>query len=242
MPWIICLAPADASSLAPLRLTRGIEVAAKDPCIWVRGSNSDEQLEPLLRALPALARYELLPNNRLRRLELRIPSETLPALPWQPLSTWLRVQMQANSARADSINASPQTVSLRIVRSGEERAPELLLTTLNDWQGFAHRAPEIRLRHLRFAVDSAGNVVVRGCPLPPLPGTQFVACGNIGVKAGFTWQPAVGPEVLARRLALSPEAIALFHEDGTFTRIEGEQFVPATRSAVRETCEGLLSS
>ncbi len=237
MPWVISLALFDASSLAPLRLTRGIEVATKEPFIWVRGSNSDEQVEPLLRALPAVARYELLPNNRLRRLELRIPCETLPALPWQPLSTWLRVQMPPNPELADSTNALPQTVSLRIVRSGEERAPELLLTTLNDWQTFALGASEIRLCHLRFAVDGVGNVFVRGRPLPPLPGTHFVACGNIGVKAGFTWQPAVSPEVLARRLALSPEGIALFHEDGTFTRVEGEQFVPASRRAVRETFE-----
>ena len=91
--WIICLAPAGAASLAPLRLSRSIEVAEKSPFIWLRGNNCDEQLQPLLRALPAVVRYELFPNNRLRRLEHRIPSETLPALQWQPLSTWLRVEM-----------------------------------------------------------------------------------------------------------------------------------------------------
>lgn len=234
--------PADAASLAPLRLTPGIEVAEKEPLIWVRGNNTDEHLGPLLHALPAVARYELLPNNRLRRLELRIPSETLPSLPWQPLSTWLRVRLPPAANPADSADASIQTVSIRIVRSGEERTPELLLTTLSDWQSFALNAPEIRLRHLRFAVDSAGNVIIRGRPLPPLPGSQFVVNGNIAVKAGFSWQPAVGAEVLTRRFGLSPEALALFHEDGTFTRIEGEQFVPASRSTVRETCEGFLTS
>lgn len=235
MPWVICLAPADAASLAPLRLTRGIEVAEKAPFIWLRGNHTDEHIEPLLRALPAVARYELLPNNRLRRLELRIPSETLPALPWQPLSAWLRVQMPPAPRSADSEDALPQTVALHIVRSNEERTPELLVTDLREWQAFAQSAPEIRLRQLRFAADGTGNVVVRGRPLPPLPGTQFVLFSNIAIKAGFTWEPAVSAEVLARRLGLSPEAVALFHDDGTFTRIEGEQFVPATRSAIRET-------
>src|ERR1051326_6504011 len=242
MPWITCLAPADAASLAPLRLTRGLEVAEKAPFIWLSGNNTDEHLESLLRALPAIARYELLPNNRLRRLELRIPSETLPALPWQPLSAWLRVQMPASSeltASAD-LPAATHSVALRIARSTEERTPELLVTNLSEWQTFALSAPEVRLRPLRFAADGVGTIFVRGRPLPPLPGTQFVLFGNIAVKAGFTWGPAVSAEVMARRLGLSPEAVAVFHEDGTFTRIEGEQFVPASRSGVRETAAELL--
>lgn len=121
------------------------------------------------------------------------------------------------------------------MRSNEERTPQLLVTDLREWQAFAQSAPEIRLRQLQFAADGAGNIIVRGRPLPPLPGTQFVLFSNIAVKAGFTWEPAVSAEVLARRLGLSSEALALFHDDGTFTRIEGEQFVPASRSAVRET-------
>src|SRR5436190_22518567 len=93
MSWVIRLAVTDAASLAPLRLTRGIEVAEKEPFIWVRGPSGDEKIERLLRALPAAARYEVTAGNRLRNLESRIPAETLPALNWQPVNTWLRVQM-----------------------------------------------------------------------------------------------------------------------------------------------------
>jgi hypothetical protein len=263
--WVICLAPADAESLAPLRLTRGIEVAEKEPFVWVRGASGDEKIERLVRALPAVARYELTGGNRLRNVETRIPAETLPALNWQPVNTWLRVQMPltnpvaarpglpgnagraatGDEARTPYVGKSPPphvggyeghgSVPLRIVRSTEERPIALLMTSLDDWREFALKAPEIRLRQLRFAVDEAGNVVVRGKPLPPLPGRQFVLHGNVAVQAGFTWEPAVSADVLSRRLGLSADALALFHEDGTFSRIEAEQFVPATRSAVRET-------
>jgi hypothetical protein len=241
MPWVLCLAPADAVSLAPLRLTRGLEVAEKTPFIWLRGNANDEHIEPLLRALPAVVRYELFPNNRLRRLEHRIPSDTLPAFPWQPLNAWLRVQMPFSSGLPERVDAPPQGIALRLIRCAEERTPELLVTSLSEWQVFAQSAPEIRLRHLRFAADAAANIVVRGRPLPPLPGSQFVLDGNIAIKSGFTWEPTVGAEVLSRRLGLSPEALALLHEDGTFTRIEGEQFVSASRSAVRETTAELLA-
>jgi hypothetical protein len=247
--WVICLAPADAASLAPLRLTRGIEVAEKEPFVWVRGASSDEKIERLLRALPAIARYEVTSGNRLRNLETRIPAETLPALNWQPINTWLRVQMPStipvDEARTSYVGKSPPphvggyegygTVALRMIRSAEERPIALLMTSLDDWREFALNAPEIRLRQLRFAVEESGNVVVRGKPLPPLPGRQFVLHGNVAVQAGFTWEPAVSSDVLSRRLGLSADALALFHEDGTFSRIEAEQFVPATRSAVRET-------
>jgi hypothetical protein len=243
--WVICIAPTDAGSLARLRLTRGIEVAAKEPFIWVRGASNDEKLERLLRALPAVARYEGTGGNRLRNLESRIPSETLPALNWQPVSTWLRVQMPLTPTFSPSEgereeDASLRTVSIRIVRSAEERAIDLLVTTVDQWREFALSAPEIRLRHLRFAADADGNVVGRGKPLPPLPGRQFVLHGNIAVQAGYTWEPGVSADVLSRRLGLSADALALFHENGTYSRIEAEQFVPATRSAVRETAEGFL--
>jgi MoxR-vWA-beta-propeller ternary system domain bpX2 len=254
--WAIRLALADAESLAPLRLTRGIEVAEKDSFIWVRGAN-DEKLERLLRALPAVARYEVTGGNRLRNLESRIPSETLPALNWQPASTWLQVQMPSSpyvgkgppphvggyEGHGGPVAARPglPPVSIRIVRSAEERAIDLLVTTVDDWREFAINAAEVRLRNLRFAVDADGNVVVRGKPLPPLPGRQFVVDGNIAVQAGFTWEPGVSADVLCRRLGLSADALALFHEDGTFSRIEAEQFVPATRSAVRETAEGFVA-
>jgi hypothetical protein len=249
--WAIRLALADAASLAPLRLIRGIEVAEKDSFVWARGANSDEKIERLLRALPAIARYEITAGNRLREVESRIPSESLPALNWQPASTWLRVRMPTGPltpsfvksttegrpalSPSDGERESLRRVSLRIIRSAVEQPIDLLVTTLEEWREFALNAPELRLRQLRFAVDETGNVIVRGKPLPPVRGRQFVLDGNIAVQAGFTWEPAVSADVLSRRLGLSADALALFHDDGTFSRIESEQFVPATRSAIRET-------
>jgi hypothetical protein len=124
---------------------------------------------------------------------------------------------------------------LRLVRSTEEREPGLLLTTLEDWIGFALSAPEVRLRPLQFAMNETGQVLVRGEPLPPLRGRRFVAHGNIAAPAGFAWQPAVSATVLARLLAVGDNDLALLYEDGTFCRVQAEQFVQASRAAVRET-------
>jgi len=78
----------------------------------------------------------------------------------------------------------PARVPFSLVRSTDERASELLLTEFAHWQQYAARASEIRLRAWEFAVSSAGRVLVRGVPLPPLPGRQFVVRGGVAVPAG----------------------------------------------------------
>ena len=93
----------------------------------------------------------------------------------------------------------------------------------------------MRLDRLQFAAAVDGRVLVRGKPQPPLPGQRFIIYSGVAVPAGFTWQPAVSPGVLARRFAVSGEALVLWNKDGTITRLQGEQFIPVSRSAVRAT-------
>jgi hypothetical protein len=229
--WAICIARNDAASLAALRLVTGIEVAEKETQIWVRGQRVDESLEARLSALPAQGRYELTDSKQLREEGRRIPSGRLPELSWVPLNAWLQVEVPVAALPAHE----PQPVPLHLVRSTSERAPELLLTGLEDFQRFAAQAAQVRLERLQFASDSQGNVLVRGTPLPPLPGKRFVLHGGVAVPAGFVWQPATSDEVLARQFNVSGHDLVLWNEDGTFLRLHGEQFVAATRSAVLAT-------
>jgi len=236
-PWAICLARSDAACLASLRLSNGVQVAQADELIWLRGRSGDEHLARALRGLPALARYEWLGNDQLRRLGTRIPSGTRPPLHWQALGEWLRVDLPAAAIPA----CEPPPVPLRIIRSDEERVADLLLTSLSEWTQFASETAEVRLRRLQFAVDAGARVLVLGRPLPPLPGQRFVLHRSIAVPAGFGWYPAVAADVLMARLGVSPEALVLWHEDGTLTRLHAEQFVQATRSAVRATAQAFAT-
>jgi len=233
-PWAIRLAREDAASLAEMRPVAGLEVAAAGTEIWLRGP-ANESLQAKLFRLPACARYELIPPNQLRPIDQRIPSNQLPELPWQPLNAWLQVESPVAAFPAQE----PRAVSLRLVRSTVELEPELLLTSMEEFQRFAARAAQVRLDRLQFAANPAGSVLIRGTPLPPLPGQRFVLHGGVAVPAGFTWQPAVSDEVLARRFAVASEALVLWNEDGTLTRLHGEQFVAATRGAVRATAQAL---
>lgn len=232
-PWALRMARDDAATLAGLRLQSGLEVAVDAREVWLRGQSADDPLASRLLALPATGRYEWQAPDQLRELDKRIPSHRLPGLSWQPLDVWLQVELPAAALPANE----PEAVALRLVRSGDERIPDLLLTRLDEFQRFAAQAASVRLERLRFAASADGRVLVHGTPLPPLPGQRFVSHGGVAVPAGYAWQPAVSTEVLGHRLGASGEALVLWHENGTFTRLHGEQFVAATRSAVLATAQ-----
>jgi hypothetical protein len=48
--------------------------------------------------------------------------------------------------------------------------------------------------------------------------------------------------VLGHLFAIAGDDLALWHEDGTFSRLHLEQFVPANRAAIRATASAFSSS
>ena len=194
--WAIVVAKEDVTALAPLRLFSGIEIAEAETTAWVRSRDVEENLLRLLPTIPAVARYEWRTDNRLRAMGSRIPAETFPILKWQSLNSWLRPDFPPAASPAQQPDRAP----LRLVRTTEERDSNLLLTDLKTWLEFAASAAEIRLAILEFAMNEEAKVLVRGAPLPPLPGSRFVEQDGIAVPAGFTWNPAVSVQVMKRAL------------------------------------------
>ncbi len=229
--WAIRLARRDASALGILRLSPGVEVAEDGAVLWIRGQRCDDQLCASILSLPAEDRFEWLEGNRLCRVDERIPSHKLPALPWRPLDQWIRVSLPPSGFTT----TLALTVPLKLLRGGAEQEPGLLLTTLRIWASYAIQAPEIRLSSLRFAVDERERVLIRGRPLPPIEGHQWVETDGIAIRAGYRWVPAVNVEMVRRRFAVAPDTLILWHEDGSLERLHAEQFIPATRGNVRST-------
>jgi hypothetical protein len=229
--WAICMAREDSASLGSLRLISGIELGEDGTNLWLRGRQRDDRLESLLAGLPARERYDWLGPNRLRQSDRRIPSARLPDVHWQPLGDWLQVQVPA----AALPGKAPAPISLRLVRSTQEQDPVLLLTTLDELRQFAALAARVRLDCLQFAATEEGLALVLGRPLPPLPGRRFVLNCGVAIPAGFSWEPAINAEVVSRSFGASGKSIVLWTEEGIIARLNSEQFVPATRGAIRAT-------
>jgi len=234
-PWAISLGREDAASLAALRLNPGLEVGAAAGFVWLRGNRGDKHLDAMLAALPARGRYERIAPNQLRRIDQRIPSSRLPEITWTPLQAWLQVEMPVPALPA----YGPRRAPLMLARSVEERAPGLLLATLEDLKQFAATAAKVRLDRLQFAASPSGEALVRGSPLPPLPGRRFVLRGRVATPSGFSWQPAVGVDALEQAFGVSGDTLLVWTEDGTVTSLRGEQFVPLTRGALAATVRSL---
>ena len=237
-PWAITLAREDAATLSSLRLQSGIDVAEAGNAIWLRGQAGDEALQAKLASLPATSRFEWQASSQLRQLHERIPSARLPELSWQSLAAWLQGRLPVAALPAHE----PVRMALRLVRSSDEHEPQLLLTTLEAFKRFVATAARVRLQRLHFAADADRNVLVRGTPLPPLPGQRFVLWGGVAVPAGFAWVPAVSVQVLAQKFGVPSDALILWNADGTITRLHSEQFVPVSPGALRATEQGLAES
>ena len=122
--------------------------------------------------------------------------------------------------------------------SGEE----LLLCKVQAFREFLLRNPLHRLRPLRFVVnDARSEVLVRGNPLPSIPGERFVLQGGIATPVGRAWSPPVGASVIRAWLGLRDGTMALWRADGAdgaggggISEIDEDAFVAASRRAGRK--------
>ncbi|HLP07888.1 MAG TPA: hypothetical protein VK178_06960 [Opitutaceae bacterium] len=228
--WALRLPRANASALIGLRLTAGIELGEDGASLWLRGQRADDTLRAALRALPAVARFDWLPDNRLRPAGAWLGAERMPELRWIPLREWLRPVFPSSRPPADA----PPPVLLELVPTTRERPANARLLALDGWLDWARTAPLLRLERLRFAASPDGRCLVLGAPPPPLPGRACVECAGVVTPAGLTWQPSA-PVELIRRVAGAPERAILWWDETGARVLDADLFVPASRAAIAAT-------
>lgn len=239
--WAIVLSGQERQRAAPLRAVRGVEALVVEDRLWLRGElvfADDSQLRQLI---PGEQPFLVGPDGQLTRYGDLVPSAWLPDGPWQPLCSCLELQLPVIR---NEISGRPVAARLTLVRDGAEVPATLLRTTLEVWAEFVESAPQWRLDDLAFVVDDQGNTIIRGTPLPPLPGAQWIERGGIATPAGWSWHPRVAPDVLVQHfdltagdLALLVPTTQLLAEDGdvepVLSVVRADDWVRVTRSAVR---------
>ena len=111
----------------------------------------------------------------------------------------------------------------------------LLRTSAATWVAYGETAAQVRLDRWTFAINDNGDVLIRGQPLPPIPGDRLVEVEGIVVPAGWTWSPALAASVLRQVCGLETGELALLHPDGGWERVSASCFVRASHSAIRQT-------
>lgn len=234
--WAVRLDQAEAAVAARLRQIPRVEVYVEGTggAVWLRGP-LDDALAEQIHALPAGERFQVLDDGQLIPWGGRVPHGTLPAENWGPLSGWFEPHLPL-AALPGSLAASAK---LELARDETEREPSLLTLDIPEWLAYVASAPQVRLDRWMFAVNSQGRVLVRGTPLPPLPGQRLVEEGGIVVPAGSWWSPPVDAAVLRRWFELAEGDLALLGHDGAWEKIEAGDFTRATRGAIRSTAAAL---
>lgn len=229
MAWAVRVPMTELARIGRLRLMPTIEICEDAGNVWLRGSTVGSPQDAVLRTLAQGVWFVVLPDGRLRARESRIPTGRLPNGPWVSIADWIVPDLPA-AAMAGKFE---QRVPLMLVRSAHELEPGVLVTTPELWSAYAAEAPQVRRECWFFAMSADGRVIIRGEPLPSLPGERFSLEQGIAMPIGWTTSPLADPAVLRELLGLDQNSVALFHRDGTWELVPEDGFVRATHAAVR---------
>lgn len=229
--WAGRVSTGSVATLGPLRLIRGLEATRTEYNIWVRGVRLKRADEEAIHRVPWEARYELLDGGKLRPVDRLLPEGALPRGSWAALSDFLRLRLPSHSGPG----AASRGVELELRPATAPREPNIIEAARRDWLTYAETAPEFRLQRLVFAVDERNpeSVLIRGVPLPPLPGVHFVEAERLAIPAGYQWWPAVTAGSIRRSLACGENEIVILRLDGTCSLIPRSAWMSAARSTIR---------
>ena len=223
--------PASAyNALGNVRTIPRLAAARHGDHIWLRGI-SPHQPEKALRQLPVLHTYLLDAEERLFLSGKRTPHSALPYLSWEPLLSFIKAELPMSALPA---RLQEQYMPV-LVPSGIPAEVQALLTSLQTWKEYAETAPLIRLQRLRFAATEDGRALITGTPVPSIPGKVYTIRYNILLPAGYDFDLPALASLTAARLNPENTALLLFHVNGQWERIPAQNFVRATRSAIRLT-------
>lgn len=230
--FVLLLLKKHVVALGQLRRVQGIRVSEhSDGHIWLRGAMGKDQPEVIFRQLPLSQTFRLGANGEMYPPDGLTPVGKLPALDWKPIADFVPVALPKSALPATTLAQVP----LQIVLSKQVKPGVALLLPWSDWAHWIETAPDIRCENLHYAVSENGEVLVVGGPLPPLPGQEYWAEETVFLPLGFDLELPAMRLLLKNKYNAGEQAILLFYEDGSFQKIEKEQFKPATRASVRRT-------
>lgn len=229
--WILIFQKSDLPHLAAVRCWPGMNAAETEDEVWLRSPMLHADLDQALRALPAMHSYRQDAKGLLFPLGGSTPVAMLPELEWLPIKQFIPIELPGSALPAHLT----QQYALQLFPSTEYHPGAALKVKLEDWQLYAETAPEIRLSALHFALSAAGDVLVMGEPLPPLPGVEYWLRDSILLPAAYDVEWPLLAALFNQRENGMGTCFLLFEKDGNWQKIEKRCFVPATRGGIRQS-------
>ena len=203
-----------------------------EDALWLRCPESDA---PRTASLPCSARFRTNVAGDLVPLAGRVAVRRAPTGPWAALVDFLTPLPPRPVLPATACAG----IEVSLVPSSAAAPARALLATLEALTEWAAAAPRARQARLVFAAAPDGSAIVRGTPLPAVPGTPLHCRGALLLPCGFDLSAHLDASWVEAVLALPTGAMALFTPDGRCHRLEAEAFVPFSLAALRRTTRTL---
>lgn len=231
--WYLSLPRASIALAADLRLHEDIELLEDGDGLWLRGRHAEGSLLLALRSLPGARLFHASAGDRLREEHHRLWNRTSPRGEWVPLHRWALPTAPATVPVAPLV---PRT-RIRLVADDAPATTRAVITRFDHWSTYSETAAACRLESLEFAVSTEDQVLVRGLPVPPLPGTYLAEKEGVLHPIGTRWYPPLHPSMLRDLVdAVSDDLILI--TPGRIEILEHRHRVAATRAAVRAARRG----
>ncbi len=240
--WAFRILQSNASRAGSLRAMRDVEVAVVGDDVWIKGCNLDDGLLSTLSAIADGPVFALADKCVLTPIGQLVPTCRLPDAEFMSAGDFFQPVLPTAKMPRRTVDR----MALSLSRCADEHPAELWRGSAVVFRAWVETAPEIRLRALRYAVSAAteAEVLVRGNPLPPLPGCSYWLSGQVALPLGWHWSPRIDSaamnEVILQSVndASASTLVVWNHSNddlsvGHLEVTARTSFVPATRSSVR---------
>ena len=225
---VVQIDPKNESVLSQVRSCKSFFAARDENSIWLKGVPSSKKEALKIQQLPVLHRYYMDDTEQLFPYDGLTPIGQLKKLDWQTISDFIRIKLPVSALPG----ALPDSFDIRLQAAKKIQESTALLTSLFKWKSFVKTTSSVRFENIRFAVSKNAEVLLLGTPIISLPGKEYWSRGTILLPNGLDFEIPVLAKTIEQELNPKKDSLILFHEDGSWEKIELSHFKPVTRSGV----------
>ena len=232
---IVLQIPKDRSTdWLPRTVGQPFQLAECESFYWLRAADSALEVVATLSQIPG-KQFRLSSEHQLTEMGKTIASVRLPELEWKPIHQCLELQLPAAAFPARAEFIQPEVI--RLQRTAQEAPPSAGLYLIDALQEWGERISNQRLNCLSYAhlvnLESSSCILLVGSPLPNINARFFWKHGPAYLPVGFSWNPPVPTETIAKVFNLQEEEFLLWTEDDRSLVIPNDSLQPLSRSALR---------
>ncbi len=232
---VLVLLEKDKYYLSDIRLYSNVQVATNNNLVWVKGIISDQENDTQIKKIPFKNIYTIDKDSNLFNLGSLTPIDKLKVLDWITIDKFINLEFPS-SLMAGRVK---ETHHVKLIKSDKVQTGNAMITDFEIWNNYAQNASEIRLNKLIFAVSKSNQVIIIGQPLPPIQGLEYWLNNDLLIPAGYDFEIPILANLIFEKLNIKNSSYILFDTNNQWQKIFKENFVNASRSAIRLTSQSV---